>query len=500
MAGLRKQAKGDSWQLRVTTKKTRIVFSLTDLSEAQANRWKLFVQAIADSIDFERPLDRKTLEWLASLTPDQRKKLSDKGLIEADNPVSKEIPLSEYLTAYFESHKSELKKASWISYQHTRKRLDEFFKGRTLPSITAMDAKAFRQWLETSNKRDKPKDGEKAKPLAINTIKRRTGLCRQIFKQAIEDGLISRNPFVGMSTSVRSNKERQHYIPIEVFSKVLEKAPNATWRSLLVLARLGALRIPSEAQGLKWDHIAWEAKRISIVASSKTEHHAKRAVRILPLLPAIETELLKLFAEAEEGAEYVFPNIQADTNLRKGLTVMIRRAGVMQWPKLWQNLRASGATDFAKNLPSHVAAAICGHTEQIAQEHYWTITDGDLDIAMDKLSPKLAQKLAQMPVSEGLESSPNVSDSEDQETKKAPIIQGFDDICRLMSSLGISIGVDDIGLDMSSLSLGKSSILQELAQKLAQFDIKSLWKTLGDSDRLTLFAVAASLAKGASKA
>ena len=162
---------------------------------------------------------------------------------------------------------------------------------------------------------------------------------------------------------------------------------------------------------------------------------------------SIEPELLKLFAKAEEGAEYVFPNIQADTNLRKGLTVMIQRAGVTQWPKLWQNLRASGATDFAKSLPSHVAAAICGHTEQIAQEHYWTITDGDLDIAMDKLSPKLAQKLAQLPVSEGLESSPSVSDSGDHETKKAPIIQGFDEICRLMSSLGISLGVDDIGLE-----------------------------------------------------
>jgi hypothetical protein len=151
-----------------------------------------------------------------------------------------------------------------------------------------------------------------------------------------------------------------------------------------------------------------------------------------------------------------------------------------------------------------VAAAICGHTEQIAKEHYWTVSVGDLDIAMDKLSPKLAQKLAQklatMPVSEGLESSPSVSESNDQETKKAPIIQGFDDICRLMSSLGISIGVDDIGLDMSSLPLGKSSILQELATKLATIDIESLWKTQSDRDRLTLFAVAASLAKGASKA
>jgi hypothetical protein len=95
----------------------------------------------------------------------------------------------------------------------------------------------------------------------------------------------------------------------------------------------------------------------------------------------------------------------------------------------------------------HCGGCICGHTEQIAKEHYWTVSVGDLDIAMDKLSPKLATKLAQMPVSEGLESSLTVSDSEDQETKKAPIIQGFDDICRLMSSLGISIGVDDIGLE-----------------------------------------------------
>ena len=334
-----------------------------------------------------------------------------------------------------------------MSYNHTWKRLNEFFKGRSLQSITAIDAKQFRKWLETSNKRDKPSNGEQAKPLAINTIKRRTGLCRQIFKQAVENGLIARNPFFGMSTSVRSNKERQHYIPLDVFEKVLEKAPSATWRSLLVLARLGALRMPSEAQGLRWDDIAWEAKRISIVLSSMTEHHAKRAIRILPLLPAIETELLKLFAEAEDGAEFVFPKLRMDSNLRTSLEKILRRAGVKQWPKLWQNLRASGATDFAQSLPSHVAAAICGHTEQIAQEHYWTVTDNDLDTAIEKLSPKLAQKLAQSNVSEGLLSSLSVSEATGVETKKAPIIQGFDAICRLMSSLGDSALVDDTGLE-----------------------------------------------------
>jgi hypothetical protein len=67
---------------------------------------------------------------------------------------------------------------------------------------------------------------------------------------------------------------------------------------------------------------------------------------------------------------------------------------------------------------------------------------------MDKLSPKLATKLATIDVSEGFETSPSVSDSEDHETKKAPKIQGFDEICRLMSSLGICVTVDDIGPEM----------------------------------------------------
>ncbi len=256
-----------------------------------------------------------------------------------------------------------------------------------------------------------------------------------------------------MSTSVRSNKDRQHYVDLEVFAKVLGKAPNAKWRSLLVLARLGALRIPSEAQGLKWDHIAWDAKRISIVASSKTEHHAKRQVRRLPLLPAIEKELLKLHLEAEDGAEYVFPDIQADTNLRTTLEKIIVRSGEKQWPKLWQNLRASGATDFARFLPSHVAAEICGHTEQIAQEHYWTVSDSDLDLAIETLSPGISEKLAQFPVLEGLKASLPVSTAGNPQTKKPLFSQEFDEVFLLMSSLGLFQEVGDEGLEPPTLSV-----------------------------------------------
>ena len=459
MASLRKQSKGNSWQLRVTVNGERYTLSLRDTDEAQANQWKRYVQSIADSVELKRPIDRVVNEWLVSLSRDQRSKLSEKGLIEADEPQAEEVEISidQYLEEYFTARKGDVKGSTWIFYQHTRKRLEEYFSGRSLRSITAIDAKQFRTWLQNSNKRDKPEEGEPAKALAMNTIKRRTGLCRQIFKQAIEDGLIERNPFVGLSTGVRSNKERQLYIELEVFSKVLAKAPNARWRSLLILARLGALRIPSEAQGLKWEHIAWDAKRITIEASSKTEHHEKRQIRIVPLLPAIEKELLKLHLEAEELAEFVFPGLQADTNLRTGLERIIRRAGVKQWPKLWQNLRASGATDFARSLPSHIAAAICGHTEQIAQEHYWTVTDSDLDSAIDLLSPgiceKLAQKLAHNDGLRGPESSLPVSETRGAETKKPQVSLGFDAIFQLLAEAGFAIKVGEEGLEPPTSTL-----------------------------------------------
>ena len=44
--------------------------------------------------------------------------------------------------------------------------------------------------------------------------------------------------------------------------------------------------------------------------------------------------------------------------------------------------------------------------------------------------------------------------------------------------------MDDIGLEKAAFSLGNMPIARELATKLATIDIKSLWKTLGDKERI----------------
>ena len=45
--------------------------------------------------------------------------------------------------------------------------------------------------------------------------------------------------------------------------------------------------------------------------------------------------------------------------------------------KLWQNLRATRATELARVFPGHVASAFLGHSERVAQKHYWQVTDED---------------------------------------------------------------------------------------------------------------------------
>ena len=110
--------------------------------------------------------------------------------------------------------------------------------------------------------------------------------------------------------------------------------------------------------------------------------------------PEIEAELVNPLAEAEEGAEFVFPELNKQSNLRTGLERIIERAGVKQWPKLWQNLRASGSTGLARELPSHVAAAICGHTEQVAMEYYWQVSESDFELALSERRSKKAKQSA----------------------------------------------------------------------------------------------------------
>ncbi|MCU0878210.1 MAG: site-specific integrase, partial [Pirellulaceae bacterium] len=217
---------------------------------------------------------------------------------------------------------------------------------------------------------------------------RHCGRAKQFFRAALRKKLITENPFDGMKDcQVRANRERDYFVTREEAAKVLESCPDAEWQLIFALARYGGLRTPSELLAIKWDDIDWERNRFT-VRSTKTEHHDAGGIRIVPIFPEIRPYLDSCYFAAAEGAENVIVRYRdKNSNLRTQLERIIKRAGLKPWPKMFQNLRASRATELAKQYPAHVAAEWLGHSREIAAEHYWRVTDADYEQALQGDAP-----------------------------------------------------------------------------------------------------------------
>jgi integrase len=186
---------------------------------------------------------------------------------------------------------------------------------------------------------------------------------------------VDENPFAHIKGSVRGNTTRRRFVPGRDVLKVMNAAPDPQWKLLLALARWGGLRIPSEALALTWRDVNFEQGRF-IIRSSKTEHHEDGGVRMVPMFPELVEHFQKVFDDAPEGTEHVISHFRNPAvNLRTQLVRYIEAAGLTAWPKPWQNLRSTRATELADQFPSHVCAAWLGHTEAIADEFYRTVTD-----------------------------------------------------------------------------------------------------------------------------
>ena len=106
---------------------------------------------------------------------------------------------------------------------------------------------------------------------------------------------------------------------------------------IVALSRYGGLRCPSEVLSLRWQDIDWEHGRIT-VSSPKTEHHADKASRVIPLFAELRPYLADSFDAALVGAECVVdprfrkgalgPNGWRNSNLRTTFEKIVQRAGL----------------------------------------------------------------------------------------------------------------------------------------------------------------------------
>jgi hypothetical protein len=95
-----------------------------------------------------------------------------------------------------------------------------------------------------------------------------------------------------------------------------------------------------------------------VMRAQKTAHRGgHHAVRVVPISPELRSILADAFELAEPGATEIVPMaLRKGVNLRTHLERIIAKAGHEVWPRLFQNPRASCATDWVERYPSHRVA------------------------------------------------------------------------------------------------------------------------------------------------
>jgi len=303
-----------------------------------------------------------------------RTSVIDDGMVAPEKNV---VSLGGFLEQFM-AKQSDKKPSTQRQLTLTRKYLIMCFStDRELGSITAGDADDFRAWLSA------PTAGKKA--LAENTVRRQCGRAKQLFRNALRHRLIASNPFMDMRhLSVSHNSARDAEIPPSLCRDVLTACPNWEWRLIFALSRFGGLRLPSEIASLRWRDVYWEEGRIRLVVP-KLEHIPERGTRDLPIFSELYPHLLAAKEAPDRDEEYVIPSPhyrQSESNLRTHFLRILKSAGIVPWPSLFQNLRANRFTELvAQGYEEWKVNRWLGNTKVIGRKHYFQMRDDDYKAA-----------------------------------------------------------------------------------------------------------------------
>ncbi|QOV92540.1 site-specific integrase [Humisphaera borealis] len=362
MATIGTEPNGYRRVLFVAADGSRKTVRLGKCSERDAEQICRHIEALAATTIHGQPLPRPTAIWVGDVGDKLHDRLARASLVEPRVAVES-TKLGAFTDSYLLQRAGDVKPGTMIVMRQARRWLVKFLgEGKAVASVTPSDADAYRAFLQSESR-------------AKATVAKWCGYARHFFEVARRRRLISENPFSHIKGTVRGNPARRKFIPATDVQKVIDAAHDPQWKLLIALARWGGLRIPSEALALTWNDVDFHGKRF-VVRSSKTEHHQDGGVRVVPMFPELEAHFHAVFAAAPEGSIYVISRYRdAAMNLRTQLVRYITAAGLTPWPKPWQNMRATRATELADLYPSHVCAGWLGHTEAVADEFYRQTTD-----------------------------------------------------------------------------------------------------------------------------
>lgn len=367
-------------------------------NKATANQISRHIGELVACAASQGTLSRATALWLGDIGDKLHAKLANAGLVEQRKPdvPAVKVKLTDFVVEFIAdgktSHGKPAAKNTICKWKTLQAYLKRFFRNRAIDDITPKDAQDFRKYLE-AHRFAKTKANPKGRPLSENGKRKLIATAKVIFNAAVRVDLISKNPFEHEVSSTTANRSRDFYITSAMAVQLLDACPDVQWRLMFSLWRLAGLR-KMEIFHLSWSDVLWDQGKLR-VHIPKTQHHEGKAIRYVPIgdiLPYLEAA----FAEAEPGTDCVITRYnKTNLNLHKPFLQIVDNAGLVPWPKLFQNLRASCETQWLDSgLPAHVVANWMGHSVQVQNDSYAQVDDHHFDRFNEAASEKVATQVA----------------------------------------------------------------------------------------------------------
>lgn len=344
---------------------------------------KMRVESLLAHRITKHALDRATAQWLSEVEPELLKRLVNVGLVDERESTR----LEDYCEAYYELRETGNKANTQKKYRNALNYIYEYFgKDRMLKDITPGDCDEWRVWLTR-------------KGLAENTVRKHCAVAKVFFNNAVRKRLIEENPFTDLKSTSIPNKAREYFISAEETEKLLEACPDAEWRLIVALARFGGLRTPSEHYALRWEDVLWAEGRF-YVTSPKTERYEGKEGRMVPIFPQLKPYLEDCWELADDDAEFVIVRHRhGSNNLRTCMQKIVKRAGLNQWPRLFQNMRSSRETELlGEGFQLQTVVAWLGNSPTVALKNYLQVREEDYEKATQNATqytavrPEMSQK------------------------------------------------------------------------------------------------------------
>ena len=376
MATLTKEKNG-SWNIRFVDDhgNRQSVFLKSRYTEQSANDLKRTIETIIFCRDNHQQPDKRVMTYLETAPPDILKRLEKAGLIAQ----TKIRTLAQLWDAFEVEYVDTLKDNTKRIYGQTRSKFFLFFKsGDSIDKVTKQSLSEWKAFLK--------------KTYSTATVSIDIAKVKRLLNWATDEkDLFVKSPGKGVKKESCVQKDRMRFITMADYESLLAACTTQEQRTILTLARIGGLRIPSEITTLTWDDVNWEKHRLWI-KSPKTEHHEDKKGRWVPLWEPIRRELEALYFvdDADGKDDRVFKNRGATSNLRTRFEKIQKRAGLTPIPKFFTNCRSTRSTEVYNEYGALKESMWIGHSTKIAERHYLQLRDEDYVAAAGKSGAKVA--------------------------------------------------------------------------------------------------------------